>query len=654
MIECRHINKKYDDIYVIYDRNESFEDTGLYVIFGESGSGKTTFLNILFGILPFDGGEITVGDNTYAGKVDIARMNVEAEYIDQFPHFADFLTVADNLLMVCKEPEKTNSLLERFNLKATKDQMPGTLSGGERQRLAIIRALLQGKKILFLDEPTAALDEENKHQVFEFLNEIKKDTLIICSTHDKAAEKYADHILIFEKDGRAAENTASSFETKTLPPKNKKTFRAKEDITAASGKKGNGLNAGPFLKKRPVFKNRAEAGFLFALFMISFLFLFFADLPQNKMDATKKSIYHCNMLPVSVFDENMLEELAGSDEHLTILDYQSNLYEKIPEMGGGVHMELLPSFDTDRIVTIPFYKKYFYLSDRLFAGTYFTSDKQVILSYETAVSLRPSGPEKLVGKTIKKDIKGLGETELEIVGILQKLSEEEKGYIDQYDIDRNSYDKLYFINSNLTALLKGSSELGIPEKDRIRMNYHIYYSDYGKVLKAYNAGLERDDYRQDFTFSLNRKGRTGLYMFFDTTFFILLPVSILVGLLSVLFAARIQKLRFVYDHHFISVFEQCGYDKKKVIRTYIMLTIKKQGLLIASACVLSAVVAVIVNALNGEIHFMHYHVFTFNILFVLPYIFAVMLVGFLYNIYCFKKVKVLSWYEDLTSARDLI
>ena len=85
-----------------------------------------------------------------------------------------------------------------------------------------------------------------------------------------------------------------------------------------------------------------------------------------------------------------------------------------------------------------------------------------------------------------------------------------------------------------------------------------------------------------------------------------------------------------------------------------MLTIKKQGLLIAFACGLSAVVAVIVNALNGAIHFMHYHVFTFNILFVLPYIFAVMLVGFLYNIYCFKKVKVLSWYEDLTSARDLI
>ena len=186
MIKCNNVNKIYNNRFIIKDFTYEFKDNGFYLLFGDSGCGKTTLLNLLAGFVACDSGEILV-----EGKID---------YITQDTFFVDFLTVMDNLKMVSEDTEKAHYLLNKFGLEKTAEQYPSTLSGGEKQRLAIIRSVLQEKEILFLDEPTAALDEENKVLVFELLKEIKHDILIFCSSHDAIAKSYADEVIRLHKN----------------------------------------------------------------------------------------------------------------------------------------------------------------------------------------------------------------------------------------------------------------------------------------------------------------------------------------------------------------------------------------------------------------------------------------------------------------------
>ena len=641
MIECSHLYKIYGNTCIIYDLSWRFEDSGLYIILGESGSGKTTFLNILYGILPFESGKVIINGTEYSEKTDIERMNEEAEYIDQFPEFVPFLSVRENLMMVCDDNEKIDSILEKFDLKVIAGHYPQTLSGGEKQRLAIIRGLLRGKKIIFLDEPTAALDEENKKGVFDLLSKIKSDTLILCSTHDPKAKEYADKVMKFEK--------------KTYPAVIASPKTEKKKANKRSKRNSSTRNAMLFLKKRPVFKNKTEGFFLYTVLIFSFLFVMFADMPQNKVDATRQYTYHCNMLRCCTFDDTDIRKTAGRDGSLVVFDYQQNVFSGASGTMEGQTMELIQDeYEQENVITIPYEAEYFYLSDRLFAGTYYTGERQIILTREYADSLMPSRPEKLIGKTIKKAIKGLGITEFEIVGILDELSEEEEGYLYQYGIEKSSYKITYFINSRFSVGLEDNDELTIRRQGRREKNYQIYYSDYKEVLDAFEAGTNDPDYKKEFYYTLNRTGKSDIYSFFEIIFLILLPVSVMVGLLSILFFIRVQKLRYIYDHHFISVFERCGYDRKRTIWAVVLLQLRRQILICLVACGGAYIVATLVNLMNDALKIVHFRMFTFNWIFILSYLAAALAVVSAYNIYSFRRVKVQSWYEDLLEARDLI
>ena len=206
MLELHGIEKSFEDQMVFQKISVSLPDAGIVLLFGESGSGKTTFLNILAGQMSFDEGYVIWREVKYEQALPDS-LGGEAEYITQDPFFVDFLNVEDNLNLLGRSDKQSaatlsqnQELMKRLGLGGKEEAYPGTLSGGEKQRLSFVRALIKGRRILLLDEPIAALDVVNKTRLFELIKELSKDMLVVMASHDPAAKKYADGILLFNKE----------------------------------------------------------------------------------------------------------------------------------------------------------------------------------------------------------------------------------------------------------------------------------------------------------------------------------------------------------------------------------------------------------------------------------------------------------------------
>ncbi|MDH5767376.1 MAG: ATP-binding cassette domain-containing protein [Nitrospirota bacterium] len=205
-----HIYKSYDGKPVLRDCSFSFEKSGTYVLMGPNGCGKSTFLRICALLEEPDRGEV----NYFSGNA-LLKKNIELKrrvtlLLPRVGVFntSSFKNVAYGLrirgMRVKEVRDKVGSALEFVGLMHKKNQNALTLSSGETQRMGIARALVIEPEIIFLDEPTAFVDEENKEIIEDIILRLKKSgtSLVIITTHDRIqAEKLGDWLLLM-KDGR--------------------------------------------------------------------------------------------------------------------------------------------------------------------------------------------------------------------------------------------------------------------------------------------------------------------------------------------------------------------------------------------------------------------------------------------------------------------
>lgn len=211
MIEFREIQKKYGQEEVIKEHSFKIEDGELFVLVGQSGSGKTTTLKMINRLVEADSGSIFI-DGKDITSMPLRKLRLDIGYVLQSIALFPNLTVRENIELIpemkkwqaAKRHKESDELLEKVGLEALKykDRYPRELSGGEQQRVGILRAIIAQPKILLMDEPFSALDPISRKSLKMLTKSLHKEfnMTIVFVTHDMSeALDIADRICVMKE-----------------------------------------------------------------------------------------------------------------------------------------------------------------------------------------------------------------------------------------------------------------------------------------------------------------------------------------------------------------------------------------------------------------------------------------------------------------------
>lgn len=233
-LKFENINKNYEGKEILKNLNLTMNNVKVIGIIGESGCGKSTLLRQLIGIEFPDSGTLEINNEPINKDTVLdfqSRIGVVFQKHNLFPH----LTIKNNIMLILTKVKKmnkedalvrTNEILEELHLTPQSDQIPRKVSGGQAQRASIARALSTNPDLLFLDEPTAALDPLLTKEVLTSIKELKDNGIeFIFVTHEMDfLKKFADQF-IFMDEGRIIETGPIS------QLKNPKTDKLKKFVT---------------------------------------------------------------------------------------------------------------------------------------------------------------------------------------------------------------------------------------------------------------------------------------------------------------------------------------------------------------------------------------------------------------------------------------
>ncbi|WP_404273141.1 ABC transporter ATP-binding protein [Yersinia similis] len=204
VIETRHLYKRFGQVTALEDINIRINRGEFVAIMGASGSGKTTLMNILTCLDTVSEGQVLLDGIDAAGLDEEGRRQFRADKIglvfQQF-HLIPYLTALENIMLAqhyhsVVDEEAARQVLEQVGMTPRMGHLPSQLSGGEQQRVCIARALVNQPPIIFADEPTGNLDEENEQRVLELLNHIhRQGRTIVMVTHNPDLGRVADRVI---------------------------------------------------------------------------------------------------------------------------------------------------------------------------------------------------------------------------------------------------------------------------------------------------------------------------------------------------------------------------------------------------------------------------------------------------------------------------
>jgi len=219
ILQAKNIDKSFSNgktnLSVLKDFSLDVAVGQIITIMGQSGSGKTTALNILGTLDQADSGELTInGANVHdMNEAELSTIrNRDIGFVFQFHHLLPEFSAIENILMPTwingadDRRDQALDLIEKMGLSERKDHFPSQLSGGERSRVAVARALMNKPKLVLADEPTGNLDEKNANKLIDLLGKINKDfhQAIVLTTHNPKIARIG-HKQFFLENGSLSE-----------------------------------------------------------------------------------------------------------------------------------------------------------------------------------------------------------------------------------------------------------------------------------------------------------------------------------------------------------------------------------------------------------------------------------------------------------------
>ena len=199
-IEISNLSKSFGK-HVLFDNiNLNIEEGKITCLYGTSGCGKTTILNILGLVEPYDSGKIKYNGKTIKSRKDTLNfLRNDVGFIFQDFGLLENETVWENMQIVYKIKKmkdakiKIEQVLNELNLSNMLNRKVYELSGGEQQRIAIAKMILKDPDLILADEPTASLDDDNKQIVLSMLRMLQqKSKTVIIVSHDEQVRNFAD------------------------------------------------------------------------------------------------------------------------------------------------------------------------------------------------------------------------------------------------------------------------------------------------------------------------------------------------------------------------------------------------------------------------------------------------------------------------------
>ena len=210
IIDVHNLTKSYGDVHAIQGVSFSVQEGEVFGLLGPNGAGKTSTVEILEGLRPADGGTVTVCGLNPQTHSDALKQEIGA--VLQATALPDKIRVGEALAMFgsfYQRHRDSAPLLKRFGLEEKRNAFYGQLSGGQKQRLALAMSLVNEPKVLFLDEPTTGLDPQVRREIYDIIEELKREkkTILLTTHYIEEAEKLCDRVAIVDQGKVIAQGT---------------------------------------------------------------------------------------------------------------------------------------------------------------------------------------------------------------------------------------------------------------------------------------------------------------------------------------------------------------------------------------------------------------------------------------------------------------
>jgi ABC-2 type transport system ATP-binding protein len=244
VIQVENLIKRYGELEAVRGVSFSVDEGEVFGLLGPNGAGKTTTIEILEGLRNLDGGRVSVCGldpqrepeklkNEIGAALQSTSLPDKLKTFEAIKLFAGFYSRR-------RAPEE---LLKRFGLVEKRDTFYSKLSGGQKQRLALAMALVNDPRVLFFDEPTAGLDPQVRREIYDIIEELRREkkTIVITTHYIEEAERLCDRVAIVDHGKVIALGTPQELknrsgdktriEVQLTRPEPTETLRALEGVT---------------------------------------------------------------------------------------------------------------------------------------------------------------------------------------------------------------------------------------------------------------------------------------------------------------------------------------------------------------------------------------------------------------------------------------